>query len=239
MISDVRTITALQGKNVGLVVGEIQTGIALDGTGTKVSIPDDYLGNDNVIFPKRCVSFTPTPDDIIVYNQNGTIVDVTAIDNDTGELTLDESVTSATADFVEEFEPYIATNVKVDVKQDKNSYDVLRTDIKHTSYSAKELTISQDNLVGDLDPLIKMCGEPYSGDEDVGDDVEVFQLVSDPKIMYAYIPLEVNRVIVGRLCFPQIRGTLTSLLDVKAGDNAQYALEMAVDSDPLILRPKV
>lgn len=235
MIKNIEAITALQGRNVGLIVGVIREGVTLSGSGTAWTIPKENLP----IFPRSGVSFTPIASDITLY-ENGTLSDavITDIDEETGKITTDGSLSgTVTADFVEEFEPYLAQNVKVDVKQDTKVYGILHSDMKHTSYGAKEITISEDNLLGDLDPLILICFEDYDGDFDVPADVEAFQMQSEPQIMYAYIPMEKGDEIVGRLYFPQVRAVLSSLLDVKEGDNAQFSLDITVDTDPILIRP--
>lgn len=237
MITDIEAITSLQGRNIGLVVGIEQTGITLSGSGTSWVIPEEYLP----VFPMSCVSFTPIGTDIILY-EDGVVSDktITDIDEETGTITTSGSLSgTVTADFVEEFEPYLAQNVKVDVKQDEQSYGILRSDMKHKSYGAREVTISEDNLLGDLEPLIKICFEDYDGDAEVPADVEAFQMVSEPREMYAYIPMEKGDEIVGRMYFPQVRAVLSSLLDVKEGDNAQFSLDITVDKDPIIIRPIV
>lgn len=236
MIKDIEEITALQGRNVGLIIGAIQTGIVLTGSGSSWTIPEEYLP----VFPRSCVSLTPTPNDIDLY-ENGVLSEETiiSIDNETGVITTSGSLSSpVTANFVEAFEPYLAQNVKVDVKQDSKTYGILRSDMKHTSYGAKEITISEENLLGDLDPMIKLCFEDYDGEEDVGGDVEVYQMVSEPRIVYAYIPMDRGSEVVGRMYFPQVRAVMKSLVDVKEGDNAGFTVDITVDKDPLIVRPK-
>lgn len=237
MIKDIEAITALQGRNMGLIVGAIQLGVTLTGSGTTWNIPEALLP----VFPRSCVSLTPTPNDITIYEDGILSTEtVVSIDNETGEIVMSGSLSgTVTADFVEEFEPYLAQNVKVDVKQDSKTYGILRSDMKHTSYGAKEITISEENLIGDLDPMIKLCFEDYDGTEEVGDDVEVYQMVSEPRIVYAYIPMERGTEVVGRMYFPQVRAVMKSLADVKEGDNAGFTIDITVDKDPLIVRPKV
>jgi len=237
MIKDIEAITALQGRNMGLIVGAIQLGVTLTGSGTTWNIPEALLP----VFPRSCVSLTPTPNDITIYEDGILSTEtVVSIDNESGEIVMSGSLSgTVTADFVEEFEPYLAQNVKVDVKQDSKTYGILRSDMKHTSYGAKEITISEENLIGDLDPMIKLCFEDYDGTEEVGDDVEVYQMVSEPRIVYAYIPMERGTEVVGRMYFPQVRAVMKSLADVKEGDNAGFTIDITVDKDPLIVRPKV
>lgn len=237
MIKDIEAITALQGRNMGLIVGAIQLGVTLTGSGTTWNIPEALLP----VFPRSCVSLTPTPNDITIYEDGILSTEtVVSIDNETGEIVMSGSLSGTiTADFVEAFEPYLAQNVKVDVKQDSKTYGILRSDMKHTSYGAKEITISEENLIGDLDPMIKLCFEDYDGTEEVGDDVEVYQMVSEPRIVYAYIPMERGTEVVGRMYFPQVRAVMKSLADVKEGDNAGFTIDITVDKDPLIVRPKV
>jgi len=237
MIKDIEAITALQGRNVGLIIGAIQTGVALTGSGTTWNIPTALLP----VFPRSCVSLTPTPNDIDIYEDGILSTEtVVSIDNETGEVVMSGSLSgTVTAGFVEAFEPYLAQNVKVDVKQDSKTYGILRSDMKHTSYGAKEITISEENLLGDLDPLIKLCFEDYDGVEDVGADVEVYQMVSEPRIIYAYVPMERGSTVVGRMYFPQVRAVMKSMVDVKEGDNAGFTIDVTVDKDPLLVRPKV
>jgi hypothetical protein len=234
MIKDIDAVIALQGRNLGLVVGRIREGITLSGSGTSWTIPAEYLP----IFPRRCVSLTPTKDDITLYD-DGVETDIASVDFETGVITSDSSLTGTiTADFVEEFEPHIAQNIKCDVKQDSKAYGRIRSDTKTTSFGAKEITIGQDNLLGDTDSLVDFAFEDYTGDETVEDDVEVFEMVSEPRIIYAYIVMERGTVAVARMYFPQVRAIAKTLVDVKEGDNAQFSIDIAIDKDPLIVRPK-
>lgn len=230
--ADLDAVMALQSKNIGLIVGLEQTDIALEGSGTAWNIPEEYLP----VFPRSCISLTALPIDVTVTDGENTI-DVTSLD-DEGAMVLDESASAPVATFVQEFEPYIAQNVKVDVKQDTTSIGRIRSDIKHTIYGAKEITISQDQLIGDLETLIQLAFDDYVNDDVViPDGVEVYSMGSEPKELYAYVILEKSGVAQGKMYFPLARCALTTLIDVKEGDTPQASMEITIDSSPRIVRP--
>lgn len=230
--SDLDEVNALQSKNVGLVVGLEQTGIALEGSGTSWAIPEEYLP----VFPRSCVSLTAIGADITVTDGSSEIA-VDSIDAE-GNMTLHSSATAPVATFIQEFEPYLAQNVKVDVKQDTTSVGRIRSDIKKTIYGAKEITISQDQLIGDLETLIQLSFDNFVEDEiEIPDGVEVYELSSEPKQLYAYVILEKSGVAQGKMYFPLARCALTTLIDVKEGDIPQSSMEITIDTAPRIVRP--
>jgi hypothetical protein len=228
--ADLDAVMALQSKNVGLVVGITQEDIALEGSGTSWAIPEEYLP----VFPRSCISLTAIGVDVTVTDDGGEVV-VDAIDGD-GNLTLHTSATAPTATFVQEFEPYLAQNVKVDVKQDTTSVGRIRSDIKHTIYGAKEITISQDQLIGDLETLVQLAFDNYT-DDDIPDDIEVFEMSSEPKELFVYIILEKSGVAEGKMYFPLARCALTTLIDVKEGDIPQSSMDITIDTAPRLVRP--
>lgn len=231
--NDLDAIVALQSKNVGLVVGLEQENITLTGTGTNWSIPEEYLP----IFPRTCVSLTAIASDITVTD-SGVEKKVTSIDAD-GNVELESTATAPVATFIQEFEPYLAQNVKVDVSQDSTSVGRIRSDVKKKIYGAKEITISQDQLIGDMETLIQLAFDDYVNEDiDIPDNVDVFELSSEPKELYAYVILEKSGVAQGKMYFPQARCTLTTLIDVSEGDTPQSSMEISIDKAPMIVRPK-
>lgn len=258
-VKDVEAVLALQGKNAGLIVGqppETETSasaVALTGT-IDGSNKDFLFPMTHVIFPKSCVSTKPVPADITVWLKKGstyTEATVASISKAANTLTgrqeyikvsLSTAPSTETADTVHglcvrQLEPYIQQNVKIEGKQDESDYGQLRSDLKHKLYGAVLETISQDALLGDLDILLDLFYEEYDGTETVPVDMEAFTRVSEPKIIYAYIPLERGTEIVGFIMFPQVRAVLKTLLDVKEGDKASYAMELPVDKKSNIVRP--
>jgi len=232
-------VIALESKNVGLVCGFEQKNIALTGSGTSWKIPEEYLP----VFPRSCVSLTAIAADVTVMDGDDEIT-VTDLD-DEGNITLDDTATTPMATFVQEFEPYLAQGVKVDVKQDDKDVGRIRSDIKHKIYGAKSLTISQDHIIGDpgsLETLIQMAFDAYEGDVTPPDDVEVFEITVDPKELNAYVILEKKiggkSTALGKMYFPNARAVLTTLIDVKEGDIPQCSIDIAVDTSPRIVRPK-
>lgn len=231
--SDLDEINALQSKNVGLVVGLEQNDIPLEGSGTSWAIPEEYLP----VFPRSCVSLTALGADITVTDGSSVIV-VESLDAE-GNITLANTATAPTASFVQEFEPYLAQNVKVDVKQDTTTVGRIRSDMKKTIYGAKEITISQDQLIGDLETLIQLAFENFIEEEvEIPNDVEVYTMSSEPKELYAYVILEKSGVAQGKMYFPLARCALTTLIDVKEGDIPQSSMEITIDTAPRIVRPK-
>lgn len=242
MIKDIDSIIALQGRNVGFIVGKPHFGVTLTGATDTWQIPEDMLP----VFPRTCISLTPIASDITVYEDGvATTATITDIDNDPksdtfGAVTFDGSLSGTiTADFVEEFEPYLAQGIKCDVKQDTKTYGILHSDTKHTSFGAKEITLSEDNLLGDMQPLIDIGFEDYDGTNAdlVPNDIDVYQMVGDPVTLYAYLILEKGKI-TERMYFPQVRSVLKNMIDVKEEDNAKWSMDITVDKDPLIVRYK-
>ncbi len=259
-VKNTELVLALQGKNTGLLVGippEDETSASaatltgsINGTNKDFIFPMEYI-----IFPKSCVSIAPQPGDITIWLKKGTnfvVAEVASISKAPNTLTgrqeyikvtLETAPSTETADSivglcVRQLEPYIQQNVKVEPKQDSSEYGQLRSENKHTTYGAISNTISQDALLGDLDILIDFFFEEYNGIQTVPDDVEVYQQTSEPKIIYACIPIEKGDEITGFMFFPQVRAVCKTLIDAKEGDNIGYSLELAVDQLPLIVRPK-
>ncbi|MDH7506195.1 MAG: hypothetical protein QHH15_00205 [Candidatus Thermoplasmatota archaeon] len=225
-------VNALQSKNVGLVVGLEQTDIALEGSGTEWAIPEKYLP----VFPRTGVSLTAIGVDVTVTDGED-VIEVDSIDED-GNMVLGESATAPTATFEQEFEPYLAQNVKVDIKQDETSVGRIRSDMKKKIYGAKEITISQDQLIGDTETLIQLAFDSYTNDDiEIPDDVEVYEMSSEPKTLSAYVILEKSGVAEGKMYFLQARCALTTLIDVKEGDIPQSSMDITVDVSPRIVRP--
>jgi hypothetical protein len=241
-------IMALQGRNVEMCVGIPQTDVTLTGATDTWNIPDTMEG----VFPRRCVSLTPTGLDIDIY-EDGILVDDLGVEFDVDpksdtymQMTTDESISGViTADFVELFKPYLATGLKADAKQDTKQYELLNDDVKYTTYGAKSVTIAPSYLIGDLESSKRLLFIAYNGLEDVADDVEVLQMTSDPLEIFAYINLHRGKdklgydIQVGRLYFPNCYAVAKSLIDVTAGDNAKFAMDITVETDPLMVLPVI
>lgn len=258
-VKDVETVLALQGRNAGLIIGNppedwtsasaVQLTGTINGTNKNFVFPDTHI-----VFPKGCVSLAPQPADIIIFGKKGStyteITGKTAITKSDNELTARQeyhtvelttapeaaNVDSVWGVCVRQLEPYIQQNIKVETKQDSKEYGQLRSDVKHKTYGAILNTITQDSLLGDLDILLELFFEEYDGIEDIPANTEVFQQTSEPKVLYAFIPLEKGTDIVGFMMFPQVRAVCKSLLDVKEGDNIGYSVELPVDTRVQIVR---
>jgi len=242
-------VLALQGRNVGLYLGvEDTAGVTLtgacDGSNKEFVIPAANLP----VFPYRGVSLEATNDDILVQvvtSGVGATVTTTEYDATTGTITLTNAPALSTtstpvivkAYFVREFRPIIQQNVKVEVKQDSKTYEELEEEVKFTSFGAMEISMTQDELIGNLDTLIEVCFEDYDGTETPSVDVDVHQMVSEPKTMWAYVLYKRGDTVLGRMYLREIRATMKSLTDVKAGDNAQFALDITCAKVPLIVTP--
>jgi len=256
-VKNVEQILALKGKNLGLIIGYpdendygVEAAITIDGI-TK----DCLMPNTHVIFPKGCVSIVPRPEDITVYLKKGEVyteAEVASIslapNTLTGrqeymKVTLTTAPSTETADkvyikCVRQLEPYIQQSLKVEPKQDSSEQSQLRSEIKHTTFDAMSVTVSQDELLGDTDLLELLFFDEYTGVETVPDDVTVKQMTSEPKVIYAYIPIEKGGEIESFMFFPETRAACKTLIDAKTGDDVGFSMEMSVDKLPLIVRPK-
>lgn len=259
-VKDVEAVLSLQGRNTGLLIGippedwtsasAVELTGTIDGANKKFKFP-----NTHVIFPKSCVSFAPQVTDIKVWLLKGTtytLATVKAITKAANSLTarqeyieveLQTAPEAAAADkvmgvCVKQLEPYIQQNVKVDTSQDDSEYGQLRSDVKRKTYGAILNTITQDYLVGDLDMILEYFFEEYDGVETPPNTVEVYQQTSEPKIIYACIPVEKGSDIVGFIFFPQARAVCKTLFDASEGDNIKNNIEISVDKKVQIVKPK-
>lgn len=259
-VKNTKILLGLKGKDVGLIVGippedETSAGAVdltgdIDGTNLEFQFPDDHI-----IFNKSCVALSPQPGDITVWFKKGTNfveAEVDSIELAANSLTgqheytkikLKTAPSSTLADkvvgvCVRQLEPYIQQSLKVEPKQDSSVQKQLRSDITHTSYDALTVTISQDYLIGDFEPLLEFFFENYSGIEEVPEDAEVYQMTSVPKTIYASIPVEKKGEVIGFLNFPQVRATCSTLIDVSAGDDMKSSMDIAVDTVPLFVKEK-
>jgi len=229
--TNIDLLEPLQGKDVGLILGVLHEGITLTGTiddkNTKFTIDAKYLP----LFDREADG-TLDKDDITVYD-DGVAVAVTSIthafDKKTEDYTCDVELTAApaaasklTADVIQEKEPYIAQSLKVDAKYDEKTYGRLKSAVKKKSYGSREVTISLDLLFVDLE-FTKIFFDTSTG-----------EMLSEPPIVYAYIPLLDGDDEIGRLYFTQCRMIPKSVLDVKQGDQAGFSIELSVDTDPIL-----
>ena len=94
-------------------------------------------------------------------------------------------------------------------------------------------------MIGDLETLIQLAFDDYIDEEvEIPDDVEVYEMSSEPKELYAYVILEKSGVAQGKMYFPLARCALTTLIDVKEGDTPQASMEISIDTAPRVVRPK-
>lgn len=254
MLKDTNLITALTSKDVKMIVGIPHTRSKLTGTinksNTKFTVDTDYYP----IYPERGVSVAVEAADVTCETLKDTTyteVTVSSVDlvadeetdtNVYGQVTLAAAPDPAAVDtvhltYVEELKPYIAQSLKIDIKQDSSSYGELGEDVKHTTYGAQEITVTEDMLIGDMEPLRRLLFETYDGSETPETGYDVYQMIPESTDIYAYIPFEDADGEIGRL---YLKGRIVpkNLLDVKDGDNASFQLELAIDDSPLMVVPE-
>jgi len=229
--TNIDLLEPLQGKDVGLILGILYEGISLTGTvddkNTKFTIDAKYLP----LFDREADG-TLDDDDITVYDDGVAVTTTTltqTFDEKTDDYTCEVELTAApatgskvTADVIQETEPYIAQSLKVDAKYDEKTYGRLKSAVKKKSYGSREVTISLDLLFVDL-AFTKIFFDSSTG-----------EMLSEPPIVYAYIPLLDGDDEIGRLYFTQCRMIPKSLIDVKQGDQAGFSIELSVDTDPIL-----
>jgi hypothetical protein len=256
MIVNSNLIPALTSIDFQLVVGVEQEKVECEETPNGVITEFHVPRTTAPIYPARGKSLLPTKADITVYGLKGTTytnIDAAVsginatTDSVTGYSVYDEieftaAVSGSTYDkvcvtYIEELTPYIAQSIKADIKQDTKTYGELGSAIKHTSYGAQEITISQDNLMGDLDILARLLFDEYDGTGTEQSGYQAYTMISEPRDIYCYIPVVRGDDVVGRFYF---RGRLVpkNLLDVKDGDNAGFALEISIEESPVMIVPE-
>ena len=257
MIKNTDLIPALTGESFTLIVGVPRTRVKCtevpNGTLKKFTLPDGAFP----IYPRSGMVITPTKADITVEYLKGTTytsadADVKQInsitDTDSGlaaykEIEFTSTVASATADYicvtvVEEVKPYIAQTLKASIKQTTKTYNEIGSSMTHTSYTAQEITIDQDNLMGDMDVLQALLFETYAGTGTPETGYDAYTMISQPKDIYCYIPVVGDDAeIKGRFYF-QGKIVPTGLIDLKAGDNAQFSLQISIMDNPIMIVPE-
>ncbi len=224
-VTNIDLIEPLQGQNVGMVMGIPREGIALTGTSTTYQIPEEYLP----VFNRTCDGPPTHVGDITVYEDN-VEVGVAEINPVTGVVTLEavpSNTDGITADFVEEFEPYIAQVVNVDTSYDEETYGRLRSTVKKKLYGAREVTLSIDLLLGDLSST-RLFFDPATG-----------EMLEEPTEVMAYVVLERGATGLGRLYFTSARMVPTSLFDASEGDTVKNSIELTVDTNPILWDPDI
>lgn len=223
-VTNIDLIEPLQGQNVGVVLGFENKGVGLSGeggiSGKVFQLPSEYLP----VFDADASGPPADEDDITVYD-DGVEVAVDSLDPLNGTVTLlnvPGSISKLTADFVKEFEPYIAQVTDVDVKYDETTYGRLRSSVKKKLYGAREVTISLELLMGDLSG-IKIFFDSETG-----------EMLEEPAKANAYIVLEKAGIGIGRIYFTSCRLVPKKLLGAKEGDTVSYELELTVDTNPIL-----
>jgi hypothetical protein len=256
MYEDISLETILMNDSVGFVLGvphalEALTG-TIDGTNKKFTFANPPL------FPRSCLGIIAQPQDVDVYgvktNVNtkltvskiDEVIDAATGDSIDGAIELDTAPAAASADsivgnYVEELEPFVAQDVTPTVKQTTKTVGRLRSTDQMYGYGTIDVQIKSNQVMGNdsIKQIQKLMYDPYT--PDVGLTVQtgydVHEMVPKPKVLYGYIPFELDDEVLGRFYFKQCR--LSPIIPGgKANDNATYALDMSVQKKPLLLLPK-
>lgn len=240
----------------GLVFGvehpdKVQLTGTINGTNDTFQFPATHYP----IYPKSGLSIIPQPTDVTVWAKKGEVyteVTVASIelitDPDTGDevygaVKLQTPPTSETADSIhaicwEEFEPYVAQDIGSDLKQDTGSVGRIRSKTKVKTFKSIEGSLSQQLIIADMDPLVKLLYKPYTGSGTVQAGYEAWEMRETPQILKCYIPYEREDEIVGRFYMDQVRVMPKNLPTAKEGDDLKMDLDIALDTLPRLIRPE-
>lgn len=256
MYEDISLETILMNDSVGFVLGkphtmETLTG-TIDGTNKVFNFPSYPL------FPRSCLGILPQPQDVDVYGVKGTVntkltvQEISQIlDQNTGDE-VDGAATLATApaaadatsiigNYVEELEPFVAQDVTPTVKQTTKTVGRLRSTDQMYGYGTIDVQIKSNQVMGNdsIKQIQKLMYDPVTPDTglSVQTGYNAFEMVPKPKILYGYIPFELDDEVLGRFYFKQCR--LTPVIPGgKANDNVTYALDMSVQKKPILILPQ-
>lgn len=216
------------GKDIGVVLGVVHEGLTLAATASgSTKIFTFATANQYPVYPEAMAS-TVGAADITVYD-DGVAVTVSDFDESTWAVTLASTPATEsviTADYTEQFEPYIAQNVDISPKYTEKDYSRLRSALKKKMYPEYEVTVKIDLLAADFE-VLKLAFDSTDSDQmfEEPPTVRAF-LIADPRTA-----TEDTRVLFipeGRLNFPK-------LLSAKAGaDFAETSIEIACDSRPVL-----
>ncbi|KYC53871.1 MAG: hypothetical protein AMQ22_00070 [Candidatus Methanofastidiosum methylothiophilum] len=254
-VKNIDAIKPMNSVDMGFVCGipmleEVQLTGTIDGTNDTFTFP----AANYPIYPKNSLSITPQPGDVTIRTKKGTtytVVNVTSIELVTdpatgfqvfGAVKLTTPPTSEGADgvygkCVTELEPYIAQDIKTGIKMDSNTTGRIRSKMKNTVWGAMEVTVEQENLLGDLEPIKQILMQPYSGSGTVETGYQAHEFPNTPKDLYGYIPIENGDTVVGRFYFKSCQAVPKDLPGVKEGDNISFNLQISVAESPILLTP--
>lgn len=232
---DKYTADTLNGKNVGIIFGKTYAGVALTGNVNS--------SNKDFTFPLLHIPFYPrdscpadmiaTKDDVTVYCA-GVEQDVTAFDPDTGVASIDVAPTTGamTGDYAEQLELYIATDFKLDSKQEDDKLEQLRNSTTRHSYGNIEFTMKANFKLADTE-VLKFLFEATTP-------TGAYEFPSTPPTVYAMIPIErtvgASTTIEGIIYCHDCRAMFGDILDAKAGKDAlKNSLELSFGTQPVLI----
>lgn len=236
---DKYTADTLNGKNVGVIFGKVHEGVALTGD-TVAGTNKDFVFTPATYGPfypyvSMTKTMVSTKSDVAVYD-DGVAATISTWDATLGKATLSAAPAKdsvVTGDCVEQLELYIATDFKLDSKQEDDKLEQLRNSVTRHSYGNIEFTLKANFKLTDVE-VLKFLFEPVSGS------AGKYVFPSVPPTVYAMIPIE--RTSAGSTTIDSIiycsdcRAQFGDILDAKAGKDAlKNSIELSFGTAPILV----
>lgn len=239
MLVDILAEQVLTGSGVGFYLGIPRSEKGIKDTSDQTG--KTYLLPNPPAFPVSCNNIEVVKDDITA-KVDGSSVTISSLKTDSeGYVTgvvLSEAPGSGKdvyLTYVEQLEPFIATSVEPDLSQDSKEIKPLNTDSQITSYGSistklKVKVVLTENGLEQFKALM------FSPAESSPQGVNVYEMASQPKNLYAYTQFRVGDDVLARMYFKNVKVS-PSLPGGEGGEQLETEFEMTVASTPILVEP--
>lgn len=255
MYVDIDAEDVLMADSFGVFLGLPHTKEALVGTidGTN----KDFQVANYPIYPRSGLSILPQVSDVDVFGRKATVdtpltaasiktlTDAKTGDSVDGMIELSTAPAAANADsiianYVEELQPFVTTNISPTVKQTTKDVSRVYSTTKLTAYGDIDIQVKLDQTVSrnSIEVMRRLLYEAYSGPGTVATGYKAWDLRKKPQSLYGYITMKYDEDFLGRIYMESCKLS-PDLPGAKGGDVGSYSLNMSVASNPRLLMPDV